>query len=158
MSVGVFGNDFSSQISVFRFRFVSYLSIGYAKYMIKDVTDLEVYRLSLEYLDNSYKLASYLPQRHQRLRSQFTEAAEKIAPQIAEGFGKKRAPKEFCRFLAMAMGSSDEVITQIREIIIISKLYTRIPIELCEELILKYKILSKKLNKLLSVWQQFDKK
>jgi len=124
--------------------------------MIKDVTDLEVYRIALELLDPIYKLANLLPSNHRRLKYQIIEAAEKIAPQIAEGFGKKRSPREFCRFLSMALGSSDEIITHLREIKIVAKNYTRIPSEVCDNLIDQYKILSKKLNKLLSSWQRFD--
>lgn len=124
--------------------------------MIKDVTDLEVYNLSLELLSPLYKLTNLLPPDHRKLKYQANEAAEKIAPQIAEGFGKKKAPKEFCRFLSMALGSSDEVITHIREIKIVAKNYSRIKIENCDALIEKYKVLSKKLNRLLSSWQRFS--
>lgn len=124
--------------------------------MIKDVTDLDVYNLSLEYLEELYPLANLLPTRHTRLKYQCTEAAEKIAPQIAEGFGKKKAPKEFCRFLSMALGSSDEVITHIREIKIVAKMYTKLSLETCDELIEKYKVLSKKLNRLYASWQKFS--
>lgn len=124
--------------------------------MIKDVTDLEVYNLALELLEPLYTITNLLPSTHRRLRYQANEAAEKIAPQIAEGFGKKRSPREFCRFLAMALGSSDEVITHIREVKIVAKSYGRINMEDCDVLIEKYKILSKKLNRLLSSWQKFD--
>ena len=124
--------------------------------MIKDVTDLEVYNLSLELLEPLYKLTNLLPPDHRRLKYQANEAGEKIAPQIAEGFGKKKAPREFCRFLSMALGSSDEVITHIREIKIVGKNYTRIDQKECDILIEQYKILSKKLNKLLSSWQRFN--
>ena len=124
--------------------------------MIRDVTDLKVYQLSLEVLEPLYKLANLLPQNHRRLKYQVTEAGEKIAPQIAEGFGKKRSPREFCRFLSMALGSSDEVITHIREIKIVAKTFTRIKTEDCDYLIEQYKVLSKMLNKLLSSWQKFN--
>lgn len=124
--------------------------------MIRDVTDLEVYVASLELLDPLYKLTNIIPPNHRKLRYQLTEAAEKIAPQIAEGFGKKKSPREFCRFLSMALGSSDEVITHIRVVKIVGKSYTRINQEECDVLIEKYKILSKKLNKLLSSWRRFD--
>ncbi|MDO8551855.1 MAG: four helix bundle protein [bacterium] len=124
--------------------------------MIKDVTDLEVYTLSLQLLDPLYILTNLLPPSHKRIKYQANEAGEKIAPQIAEGFGKKRSPREFCRFLSMALGSSDEVITHIREIKIVAKNYFRIRIVDCDDLIEKYKILSKMLNRLLSSWQRFD--
>ena len=124
--------------------------------MIKDVTDLKVYNLSLDLLEDLYKLANLLPSRHRRLKYQTTDAGEKIAPIIAEGFGKKKSAKEFCRFLSMALGSSDEVITHLREIKIVAKIYIRIKIEDCDDLIDRYKILSKMLNRLLSTWQRFD--
>ncbi len=123
--------------------------------MIKDVTDLEVYNISLELLEPLYKLTNLIPPDHRKIKYQTNEAGEKIPPQIAEGFGKKKSPREFCRFLSMALGSSDEVITHIREIKILAKSYPRISVERCDELIERYKILSKKLNKLLSSWQRF---
>ena len=124
--------------------------------MIKDVTDLEVYQLALELLDPLYNLGTLLPPDHRRLKYQMTEAGEKIPPIIAEGFGKKKSPREFCRFLSMALGSSDEVITHIREVKIVAKRYSRIKVNDCDILIEKYKILSKKLNRLLSSWQRFN--
>ena len=124
--------------------------------MIRDVTDLEVYILALELLEPLYKLTNQLPSNHRRLKYQANEAGEKIAPIIAEGFGKKKSPREFCRFLSMALGSSDEVITHIREIGIVAKFYTNIKTLDCESLIDSYKILSKKLNKLLTSWRKFD--
>lgn len=124
--------------------------------MIKDVTDLEVYNLALELLEPIYKITRLLPSLHRKLRSQTNEAAEKIAPQIAEGFAKKKSPREFCRFLAMALGSSDEVITHLREIIIVAKTNLQIKPEEVISLIEQYKVLSKRLNRLHSVWQKFD--
>lgn len=124
--------------------------------MIKDVTDLEIYKLALELLDPVYKLANLIPQDHRRLKYQLIDAAEKIAPIIAEGFGKKKSPREFCRFLSMALGSSDEIITHIRQVKIVGQNYQRIKIEDCDVLIEKYKILSKRTNKLLSSWQRFS--
>src|SRR3989344_394408 len=124
--------------------------------MIRDVTDLQVYQLSLELLKPLYALANTLPQDHRRLKYQMTEAGEKIPPIIAEGFGKKKSPREFCRFLSMALGSSDEVITHIREVKIVARRYTRIREEQCDDLIEKYKHLSKMLNKLLTAWQKFN--
>ena len=122
---------------------------------IKDVTDLEVYNLSLELLRPLYKLTNLLPQLHRRIKYQVNEAGEKKAPQIAEGFGKKKSAREFCRFLSMALGSSDEVIAHLREIKIVAETFKQIKIEDCDYLIEQYKILSRRLNKLLSSWQKF---
>lgn len=124
--------------------------------MIKDVTDLEVYNSSLELLEPLYALTNLIPPDHRKIKYQANEAGEKIPPQIAEGFGKKKSPREFCRFLSMALGSSDEIITHLREMKILAKSYTRITSDQCDRLIERYKILSKKLNKLHSSWQKFD--
>lgn len=124
--------------------------------MIRDVTDLEVYRIALELLEPLYKLANLIPPDHRKMKYQVIEAAEKIPPQIAEGFAKKKSPREFCRFLSMALGSSDEVITHIREVEIVAKSYNRIHINDCTLLIERYKILSKMINRLLTSWQRFN--
>ena len=124
--------------------------------MIRDVTDLAVYNLALENLKSLYRMANLLPPQHRRLRYQVSEAAEKIAPQIAEGFGKKKSSREFCRFLAMALGSSDEVISHIREVKIVASSYTRLPQQDCDILIEKYRTLSKMLNRLHASWQRFN--
>lgn len=123
--------------------------------MIKDVTDLEVYQLSLSLLDPLYKLTNLIPPDHRKIKYQANEAGEKIPPQIAEGFAKKKAPREFCRFLSMALGSSDEVITHLREVKILAKRCLRIKEDYCNYLIEQYKMLSRKINKLLSSWQRF---
>lgn len=120
------------------------------------MTDLEIYQLSLDLLDPVYKLANLVPQDHRKLKYQLIDAAEKLASIIAEGFGKKKAPREFCRFLSMALGSSDEIITHVRQLKIVGKNYQRInPLE-CDFLIEQYKILSRKINKLLTSWQRFS--
>lgn len=122
---------------------------------IRDVTDLEVYNYSLELLRPLYKLTNLLPQLHRKIKYQVNEAAEKIGPQIAEGFGKKKSAREFCRFLSMALGSSDEVMAHLREIKIVAETFNQIKQEDCDALIGKYKILSKRLNRLLTSWQKF---
>lgn len=122
---------------------------------IIDVTDLRIYKESLDALRYVYKLANLIPERHQRLRSQLIIAAESIPPLIAEGFAKRRSEKEFKRFLDMALGSSDEVVTHAREVAILTETYKRIPIELCNEIETKYKKISAGINKLRTVWVSF---
>lgn len=68
---------------------------------------------------------------------------------LAEGFAKKASEKEFKRYILIAIGSNDELISHIRIIPII------LP-ELSEEsnhLIEEYKILSKRLNSLHKLWK-----
>ena len=123
--------------------------------MIRDVTDLEVHQRALELLDQIYTLIKVIPMSHFKLRKQISEAAESIAPLIAEGFAKKRSVKEFKRFLEMALGSSDEVVSHLRVAQILAKHYPKIPVERCNQLIIEYKIISKKLQKLIDNWVMY---
>lgn len=126
--------------------------------MIYDVTDLDVYNRSLKALDLIYQLEKQIPQSHFKLRIQLTSAAESIPALIAEGFAKRRSDKEWKRFLEMAMGSSDEVITQTRSIQILAKHIPRVDNKLCEKVIEEYKIISKQINSLRNKWIDYNKK
>lgn len=118
--------------------------------MIYDVTDLNVYNRALKALHIVYKLEKQIPQSHFKLRMQLTSAAE--------GFAKRRSVKEWKRFLAIAMGSSDETITQARSIEILAMHVPRIDKNLCQQVIAGYKIISKQLNNLRNKWVDYNKK
>lgn len=126
--------------------------------MIKDVTDLQVYQRALGLLKPIYRLASLIPESHRKLRRQLVEAAEAIAPLIAEGFAKKRQEVECKRFFEMAMAESDETITHLREVEILSENISRIKKETCEALIKNYKIESKQLQTLIKNWNKYPVK
>jgi four helix bundle protein len=116
--------------------------------MIRDVTDLEVYKVSLDLLRELYELIRKIPKSEYDTVLQVKRASKSISANIAEGFAKRSSEKEFKRFLKIAIGSSDEVISHFRTIfIIVPRLKSEVKI-LAE----KYKILSKRLNKLHSSW------
>lgn len=119
--------------------------------MIKDVEDLEVYRRSMKLIKPIYRLARLLPKDEFRLKDQLTGASKSVPALITEGFAKRKAEKEFKRFLYMALGSSDEVITHVRQIKLIG--FSGIKNETCDALIEHYKIVSKKINRLIKVWK-----
>ena len=125
--------------------------------MIYDVTDLDVYNRALKALDTVYQQEKQIPNSHFRLRKQLTSAAEGIPAHVAEGFAKRRSAKEFRRYLDIAMGSSDEVITHARSIKILAKHVRRIDIPLCDRVISEYKIVSKQLNRLRKNWVDYQK-
>lgn len=126
--------------------------------MIYDVTDLDVYNRSLKALDIVYQLEKLIPQSHFKLRVQLTSAAESVPALIAEGFAKRRSDREWKRFLEMAMGSSDEVITQTRSVQILARHVPRIDKNLCNQVIEEYKIISKQINNLRNKWIDYNKK
>lgn len=82
---------------------------------MQDVNELIIYQNALKLLKPVHRLIYLLPYEESKLRSQIWEAAKSLAPLIAEGFAKKRSQNEYKRFLLMALGSSDEVITHLRE-------------------------------------------
>lgn len=125
--------------------------------MIYDVTDLEVYNRAIKALDIVYQLEKQIPNSHYKLRIQLTSAAEGVPAHIAEGFAKRRSDKEWKRFLEIAMGSSDEVITQVRAIKILARHVARIDNDLCDKVIGEYKIISKQLNRLRNNWIDYQK-
>ena len=117
--------------------------------VIQDVSDLSVYRDSLHLLPEVYLLTKKLPRSELDLSNQIKRAAKSIASNIAEGFAKRASDKEFKRFLKISLASSDEVITHLRTIAVVQPYLLNNAKELAE----KYKILSKRINKLGSIWK-----
>lgn len=117
--------------------------------MIRDVTDLDVYRISLELLVELYDFLKKVPQSEYDSVKQSKRSGKSIPANIAEGFAKRLSLAEFKRFLQIAIGSSDETITHLR---MIGITVPRLKAE-SEILAEKYKSLSKRLNKLHQIWQ-----
>lgn len=101
-------------------------------------------------------MASEVPESHRKLRGQIIECGESIPAHIAEGFGKKRSEKEFKRFLEIAMGTSDELITHLQVAKILGKRITRINQNLCDILIERYKVESKQIQQLIKNWNTYS--
>ena len=114
---------------------------------MKDVTELEVYQRALVLLKPIQRLADLLPVNEYKLKSQLLSAARSIPALTAEGFAKRRSQKEFKRFLEMALGSSDEVITHLRTIKVAN--FPKVKNITRDALIGHYKIVSKQLNNLI---------
>lgn len=121
--------------------------------MIRDVTELRVYKQSLYLLRPIYKLVSTIPLSHDRLRKQILASAEGIPAQIAEGFAKRRSAKEFLRYLEIAMGSSDETITHLQVILILSESEKSVDKQLCLKLVEDYRYVSRQINLLRNHWK-----
>lgn len=116
--------------------------------MITNVSDLVVYVFSIELLKRAYDLCKKLPRSEMSTQDQIKRASKSIPANIAEGFAKKSSAKEFKRFLTIALGSSDEVVTHLRMVEIISPYLALEAKSLSEDFV----ILSKRINKLRSSW------
>lgn len=99
---------------------------------MKSFKDLEVWKLSIDFVEDVYKLTGAFPENEKfGLVSQMRRAAVSISSNIAEGQGRKNS-KEFIQFLYIAKGSLAEIETQL---IICERLgYTSNLIELTEKM------------------------
>lgn len=117
--------------------------------MIRDVTDLKVYNDSFKLLPRLYKLIRQLPNDEYNLKSQAKRAGNSIPSLIAEGFAKRYAEKGFKRYLKMALGSSDELISHLRVAAIAVPELKPAAKLLAED----YKVLAKQINSLCTNWR-----
>lgn len=78
--------------------------------------DLDVYQRAFALSLNIHKASLTFPQIEQfALANQIRRASKSICANIAEGYGKQKMfPSEFRRFVAIALGSSDELRVWIR--------------------------------------------
>lgn len=117
--------------------------------MIRDVKDLDVYTKSLELLEKLYEFLRKVPKSEYDSVKQCKKCGKSIPANIAEGFAKRASEAEFKRFLMIAIGSSDELVTHFRTIAIAVSYLKEESLKLSEE----YILLSKRINKLHSVWK-----
>jgi len=113
---------------------------------LMNVMELRIYKNALELLPRVYELAKRFPKSEFKHRSQLCNSAKAISAQITEGFAKKDSQAEFKRFLLMALGSSDETITHLRQVEILK--FPHVDLELCKFLIDQYQVESKQINSL----------
>ena len=117
--------------------------------MIRDVTDLKVYGESLRLLKKLYEFLKKVPKSEYDSIIQCKKCGKSIPSNIAEGWAKRSSELEFKRFLKIAIGSSDELISHLRTIAIaVPRL-----LDEAKELANDYKILSKRLNSLHTIWR-----
>jgi four helix bundle protein len=121
--------------------------------MIYDVADLEVYQLSLKLLKELYTFLRKVPFQERDLIQNCKRAAKSIPVNLAEGFAKRSSEATFKNHLLICIGSSDEVISHLKTIIIV---IPRLTIE-SNQLGEKYRILSKRLNSLHKKWHSYNK-
>jgi four helix bundle protein len=117
--------------------------------MIRDVTDLKVYTSSLTLLKELYAFLRKVPRSEHDTVRNCKRAGKSIPTNLAEGFAKRSYEKEFKKHLKICIGSSDEVVAHLRTIAITVPRLSEETKKLAE----KYKILSKRLNKLHKIWR-----
>lgn len=121
--------------------------------MIKSFLDLEVYKeafqLSIAIEDI---LKSYSPSEKFLLIDQMKRASRSIPAQIAEGYARREALKDFQRYIRDCVGESNEMINHL--LLSKHKLYIK-KTGYTDELIERYIKLGKKMTNLKNNWQNF---
>ena len=120
--------------------------------MIQSFRDLQVYQESYELAIIVNKSVLKLPQYEKfDLVSQLRRASKSIPANIAEGYAKRVSTKEFMKHLTIAIGSANEMevhISLARDLGLWNK-------ELADDLIKRYQVVGRKLNKLIQNWKTF---
>lgn len=133
------------------------MAIGKNK-KITSYRDLDVYQRAYKasFLVMT-KIVPKLPESEKYdLKDQLSRSCKAVPRLIAEGFAKKHQKAGFQKYIDDAMGEANETqvgLCQCRDI------YPKyIDINLCEELIKEYDIISKQLYRLEEAWNKFYKK
>lgn len=72
-------------------------------------TDLRIYQIAIKLSTEIYEISKKIPYYWQIEEiNQIKRSSGSVPSNIAEGFGKQIYPKEYIRFLNIALGSSDE--------------------------------------------------
>ena len=121
-----------------------------ARRFIRSYEDLDVYQRAMEMLPVVHGLALTFPDYERYdLANQIRRASKSIPSNIAEGYAKKRSPKEFQAFLTNAMGSASEMEVHLK----IALKLGYISKEECLRSIAEYEIIGKQLYRLIEHWR-----
>ena len=112
--------------------------------------DLRIYQCSYGLALEIYKITTNFPvQERRELGSQLRRAATSVPINIAEGYGRKRSPEDFKRFLVIALGSNNEVSVILDLVRDLGYLREEIHLKLAQE----NTEIGKGIDKLIQVWR-----
>ena len=118
--------------------------------VIASYKDLRIYQRSYELALEIHKITAKFPvQERRELGSQLRRAGTSVPINIAEGYGRKRSPEDFKRFLVIALGSSNEVSVILDLVRDLGYLQKEMHLRLAQE----YTEVGKRINKLIQVWR-----
>jgi len=83
------------------------------------------------------------------LADQMRRASKSVPTNIAEGYGRRKSAKEFKHYLAMALGSANEMIVHLE----ITRELEYVKPEICNALIEEYIVVCKMLYRLIENWR-----
>lgn len=116
---------------------------------ITDFRDLIVYKRSQALLPVIKRLCQKIECQNKELARNLLKTACQIAPEIAEGYAKKASAQEFKRYLEMAIGSTDEMIAHLEQVLLLEQAINRSSIQ---TLVKEYERIVKQLQVLKRNW------
>lgn len=118
--------------------------------MEKGYEDLEVYRRAFSMLTPVHQLALSFPDYEKYdLANQMRRAAKSVPTNIAEGYARRRSPREFCSYLAISVGSANEMEVHIK----IARELNYASEALSAPMLVEYQTIGKQLTKLIQYWR-----
>jgi four helix bundle protein len=116
---------------------------------IRQVSDLEVYCLSFSSALEIFELSKKFPKEElYSLTDQIRRSSRSVTANISEGFAKRKNGNIFKQYLFASIGSVEETKTWI----FFARDFRYIPVDLAEELIIKYTRIGAMLFKLIQNW------
>ena len=124
-----------------------------ARRFIRTYEDLDVYQRAMDALMRVHRLVLNFPDYEKfDLAHQLRRSSKSVPANIAEGYAKKRSPKEFRAFLTNALGSATEVEVHLK----IACRLEYVGDHEARELIAEYEIIGKQLYRLIEHWRKLD--
>ena len=121
--------------------------------MGKGYEDLDVYRRAFSLQKPMHALVLKSPDYEKYdLASQIRRAVKSVPSNIVEGYARQRSPKELCSFLAISVGSANEVEGHLKTAHELEYLRH----EVCEQYVGEYQIVGKQLTRLIQYWRSRD--
>jgi four helix bundle protein len=114
---------------------------------------LDVYRRGEDLIRPIYDLVARFPDYERYgIVDQMRRACRGIPSAIAEGYGRRSSPKEFCRYLGFAVGEANEMQAHLRA----ARLLDYVTPEETAAFIGEYKIIGKQTTRLIQYWRKRD--
>jgi len=111
---------------------------------------LEVYQVAMALVPDVQGIIATLPDTERfALASQMARACRSVPANIAEGYAKRRSAKEFRAYLTTAMASANEIEVHLTR----ASKFGYLGEDTCAELIGKYNVLGRQLNRLIASWR-----
>ena len=112
--------------------------------------DLEVFRRAIALVKPLHELVARFPDYEKfELASQMRRACKSVPTNIAEGYAKRRSPRDFCNFLTIALGSANEMEVHFRIARELGYVTQSEAARFCDE----YEIVGKQLTNLIKYWR-----